>query len=276
MDPLSDDIEVGSPGAFGEPPVAPDRGLGVIAAIIFLGSMLGRVLGLVREQLAASRFGAGDQIAAFTIADNLNTLFFDLISSGMLEAALIPVLSALAVVGVSGRDRFRRLTGVLLTLSVSVAAVLAALGVVFASSLVRVMTAFGERGVQRDAAATDLAVQNLRIVLPSLVFLVAGTVMIAALYAVQRPLAPALGGAARNLSTVVCILMLGDRYGTRAMAIGVLIGAIALAAMQWSSLRRAGLRASTWGSIGLCRSWAKSAVSTCRCSWAFWSRPSSW
>jgi putative peptidoglycan lipid II flippase len=242
VDPLGDDIEVGSPGAFGEPAGVPGRGLAVVAIIIFLGSILGRVLGLVREQLAASRFGAGDQIAAFTVADNLNTLVFDLISSGMLEAALIPVLSALVVASSHGRDRLRRLTGVLLTLSVGVAAVLAGIGVVFAPTLVRLMTALGERGSQRDAAATDLAIQNLRIVLPSLVFLVAGTIMIAALYAVQRPAAPSLGGAARNLSVVICILLLGDRFGTKAMATGVLVGAVVLAALQWGSLRRAGLQ----------------------------------
>lgn len=242
MDPLGDDIEVGSSGAFGEPPAPPGRSLAVVATIIFLGSILGRVLGLVREQLAASHFGAGDQIAAFTVADNLNTLLFDLISSGMLEAALIPVLSALVVTGATGRQDLRRLTGVLLTLSVTVASLLAALGVLFAPRLVRLMTALGERGDQRDLAATHLAVQNLRLVLPSLVFLVAGTIMIAALYAVQKPGAPALGGAARNLSAVVCILLLGTRFGTRSMAIGVLIGAVVLAMMQWLSLRREGLQ----------------------------------
>ncbi len=244
MDPLGDEIEVGQSGSFGEPPVPAGPGLAVIAAVIFAGNLLGRVLGLVREQLAAGRFGAGDRIAAFTIADNLNTLIFDLISSGMLEAALIPVLAALAVTGSAGRLRLRRLTGTLLTLSVAVAALLAAVGVVFAPALVRLMTALGSRGSGRDAATTELAVQNLRIVLPSLVFLVAGTIMIAALYAVQQPGAPALAGAARNLSAVLCILLLSSRFGIRSMAIGVTVGAVVLAGMQWVSLRRASLQPS--------------------------------
>lgn len=242
MDPLGDEIEVGGTGAFGEPAGIPQRSLAGVATVIFVGSMLGRVLGLVREQLAAGRFGAGDQIAAFTIADNLNTLIFDLISSGMLEAALIPVLSALVIAGPVGRSHLRRLTGVLLVVSVSVATLLALIGVVAAPRLVSLMTALGDRGTSRDAAATDLAIQNLRIVLPSLIFLVAGTVMIAALYAVQRPAAPSLGGAARNACVVLSILLLGGMYGTRSMAFGVLIGAVMLAAMQWLSLRRAGLQ----------------------------------
>jgi putative peptidoglycan lipid II flippase len=242
VDPLGDDIEVGGPGAFGEPGASDGRSLAVVATVIFFGSLLGRLLGLAREQLAASRFGAGDQIAAFTIADNLNTLVFDLISSGMLEAALIPVLSALVVSRASGRDDLRRLTGGLLTISVTVAGLLAAIGVIFAPKLVSLMTALGDPEDPRGAATTDLAIQNLRIVLPSLVFLVAGTIMIAALYAVQRPGAPALGSAARNLSIVLCILLLGSHSGTRSMALGVLIGALVLAAMQWLSLRRAGLQ----------------------------------
>jgi putative peptidoglycan lipid II flippase len=204
--------------------------------------MLGRVLGLVREQLAASRFGAGDQIAAFTVADNLNTLVFDLISSGMLEAALIPVLSALVVSRATGMSDLRRLTGTLLTISVAVASFLVVLGVIFAPTLIRLMTALGDPDKGRGSATTDLAIQNLRIVLPSLIFLVAGPIMIAALFAVQKPGAPALGSAARNLSVVLCILLLGARYGTRSMAFGVLIGAIVLAAMQWLSLRRTGLQ----------------------------------
>ncbi len=242
MDPLGDDIEVGEAGTFGMPPAPAGPGLALIASVIFAGSLIGRVLGLVREQLAASRFGAGDQIAAFTVADNFNTLVFDLISSGMLEAALIPVLSALVVAGASGQMRLRRLTGVLLTISVAIAAVLATIGVIFAPALVRLMTALGGRGSRRDSAATELAIQNLRIVLPSLVFLVAGTIMIAALYAVQKPGAPALGSAARNLSVVVCIVAFGGHLGIRSMAVGVLAGAMVLAAMQWTSLRRAGLQ----------------------------------
>ncbi|MCO5222611.1 MAG: murein biosynthesis integral membrane protein MurJ [Thermomicrobiales bacterium] len=242
MDPVGKDIEGESRRRHGAQAQVPQRGLAVVATVIFLGSILGRVLGLVREQLAASRFGAGDRIAAFTVADNLNTLVFDLISSGMLEAALIPVLSALVVAGAAGRQQLRRVTGVLLTLSVSIAAGLAAVGVLLAPVLVRLMTSIGERGNRRDAMATELAAQNLRIVLPSLVFLVAGTVMIAALYAVQRPATPSLGGAARNLCVVAAILVGGERYGTRAMAAGVLIGAVVLAAMQWVSLARAGLR----------------------------------
>ena len=42
------------------------RGIAVAAAILMLGNVLSRVLGLVREQVAAGTFGAGDAIAALS------------------------------------------------------------------------------------------------------------------------------------------------------------------------------------------------------------------
>ena len=68
-------------------------GIALAALILMLGNVLSRVLGLVREQLAAGLFGTGDEIAAFTVADNIQTLLFDLLASGALQAALIPVLA---------------------------------------------------------------------------------------------------------------------------------------------------------------------------------------
>src|SRR4051794_4534731 len=73
------------------------RGIAAAAFLIMAGSLGSRVLGLVREQLTSGLFGAGNEIAAFTVADNVNTLLFDLMVSGMLEAALVPVLALWAL-----------------------------------------------------------------------------------------------------------------------------------------------------------------------------------
>jgi hypothetical protein len=75
------------------------------AAIIMVGTILSRILGLVREQITSWLFGTGDAFAAFTIADNIHTMLFDLVISGMMQAALVPVLLAvdLETVGRGGR-----------------------------------------------------------------------------------------------------------------------------------------------------------------------------
>ena len=85
------------------------------AAIIMAGTLLSRVLGLGREQITSWLFGTGDAVAAFTIADNIHTMLFNLVISGMMEAALVPVLSAYSAP--EHREELRRITGALMVLA---------------------------------------------------------------------------------------------------------------------------------------------------------------
>ena len=91
-------------------------GVARAALLITAGSLASRILGLVREQLAAGYFGAGDKVAAFQIADNVQTLLFDLVISGMLQAALVPVLVEFA--GPGNRQNLRRISGTIATVAV--------------------------------------------------------------------------------------------------------------------------------------------------------------
>src|SRR5687767_5083311 len=106
-------------------------GIAAAAILIMLGNLLSRVLGLAREQLASGLFGTGDRIAAFQIADNVHTLLFDLIISGMLQAALIPVLIEWAGPDTASRWELRRVSGALLVLVTAVVGGAVVLGVVF-------------------------------------------------------------------------------------------------------------------------------------------------
>src|SRR6478609_602394 len=90
-------------------------GIAKAAFLITLGGLASRVLGLVREQLAASHFGTGDAVAAFQIADNIQTLIYDLAISGMLQAALIPILVSFAAH--EQRADLRRISGTILTVA---------------------------------------------------------------------------------------------------------------------------------------------------------------
>ncbi len=209
------------------------------AIVIMLGNILSRVLGMAREQLAAGLFGTGDHIAAFTIADNVHTLLFDLLISGMLQAALVPVLAQWSAPDPATRRELRRIGGALLTLALLVAGGVSCAGVVFAPAVVRFMTALsGEHA--HDPATTELTITLVRMILPAVVFLAAGTVLMGVLYALERVTAPALSVAIRNAAIVIAIVVLAGQMGVKSMAIGVVLGAIAIAAMQIPPLRRAG------------------------------------
>src|SRR5690606_18837288 len=120
-----------------------------------------------------------------------------LLISGMLQAALVPVLAQWAAPNQATREELRRISGALLSLALIVSGITVAIGVLFAPQVVRLMTALGGEDA-RDPATTALTITLVRIILPAVVFLTAGTVMMGVLYALERVTAPALSVAVRN------------------------------------------------------------------------------
>jgi putative peptidoglycan lipid II flippase len=116
--------------------------IGRVALLITLGGLASRLLWLVREQLASGYFGAGDEIAAFQIADNVSTLLFDLVISGMLQAALIPSPRRVRP-GPHARSELRRIAGTITTVTVVVIGLAVVAGEIWTGRSVRWMTALG-------------------------------------------------------------------------------------------------------------------------------------
>ena len=214
------------------------RGIGLSAAILMLGSVLSRVLGLVREQLAASFFGAGDDIAAFTIADNLQTLLFDLMVSGALQAALIPVLAQLVLPDRMEHSELRRVGGALVTWVIVGTGALALLGMLFAPQVVEGLIWFSGDETARSEEARELTVRLVRIVMPAAALLGLGTVLQAMLHALGAVTAPALSTAVRNLSIIIAMVLLAGAIGVESMAWGTLAGAALIVATQLWPLAR--------------------------------------
>lgn len=206
------------------------------AAIIMIGTILSRVLGLVREQITSWLFGTGDAVAAFTIADNIHTMLFDLVISGMMQAALVPVLSAYAKPEL--KHELRRIVGALLMLALLVIGGVVVIMEVFAPQVVTVMTALGGGEEARDPATVELTVQLVRMILPAVLLLAISTIFMSTLYAMQRFTRPALSLAARNAAIVAVALMLGrTEFGIRAIVVGIVLGAVLMIVIQAPGLR---------------------------------------
>jgi putative peptidoglycan lipid II flippase len=218
---------------------AAPSGVAAAAMLIMAGNLFSRLLGLVREQLAAGLFGTGDRIAAFQIADNVHTLLFDLVISGMLQAALIPVLIQWSAPDPASRAELRRVSGALLTLLVGVVGSGVVLGIVFAPRVVRTMTALGGEE-DRPAEISALTVDLVRIILPAVFFLAVGTLLMGVLYALSDVTVPALSLTARNAAVVVCMLLFAGPWGVKSMAVGVVAGAVLIATMNAIPLWRKG------------------------------------
>ncbi|HZR98323.1 MAG TPA: murein biosynthesis integral membrane protein MurJ [Chloroflexota bacterium] len=202
------------------------------AAIIFLGNVASRVLGLVRELVIAALFGATGATSAYRTAAQLATQAYDLLISGAISAALVPVFTDYA--DAPDRRAFARVVSVVLNLLLlALAVLLLALGLA-APWLVRLLGA--------DPAYLALTVTLTRWALLSVFFLGVAGVVTAACYARRDFKWPALATAAYNLGIIAAALGLtrlwppGDA-SIVALAIGLVLGALLQAAVQLPGLR---------------------------------------
>jgi putative peptidoglycan lipid II flippase len=109
------------------------------AAIILLGSLASRLLGLVREQVMAWLFGATGGTDAFVVASAVPTMVYDLLVGGAITAALVPVFVDYA--HPAQAQRLWRLVSVVLNLTALALGLVVALLILFAPWVMRVLGA---------------------------------------------------------------------------------------------------------------------------------------
>ena len=96
--------------------------------------MTSRVLGLARDQLLASLFGAGDAMDAFNVAFRIPNLVRDLFAEGAMSAAFVPVFMRQLALG--DREAAWRLANNVINALLVVTGILVVLGILFARPLV--------------------------------------------------------------------------------------------------------------------------------------------
>jgi putative peptidoglycan lipid II flippase len=208
------------------------------ALVIMIGTLLSRILGLGREQITSWLFGTGDTVAAYTIADNVYTMLYDLVISGMIQAAIVPVLSAYA--SPEQREEFRRITGALLMMALIFVGGTVIIMEILAPQVVTVMTVFGGGANARGEATVQLTIQLVRLILPAVFLLAISAIMMSALYSLQRFTRPSISIAVRNAAIIALGLLLGRTWlGIKSLQLGILLGAVLMIAIQAPALRDA-------------------------------------
>jgi putative peptidoglycan lipid II flippase len=202
--------------------------------------MASRVLGLIRDQVLASMFGAGNAMDAFNVAFRIPNLVRDLFAEGALSAAFVPVFTRqLALVE---RGAAWRLGNNVANALIVVTGTLVLCGIVFAAPLVAAFA--GDYATV--PGKLELTVLLTRIMLPFLTLVAVAAVFMGMLNALHRFFLPALAPAMFNIATIVCAVLLVPLMpqfglpGIAAIAIGTLLGGLAQLLVQWPLLRREG------------------------------------
>ena len=216
--------------------------LGASAGPVTAATFASRVLGVVREQVVAALFGAGDAADAFNIAFRIPNLLRDLFAEGALSAAFVPTFTA--TMHKEGKEPAWRLGAqVMNALFVVILGVVVA-GFFFAPALVRLMAP----GFSQVPGKLELTSMLARIMLPFLlvVALAAGAMgMLNSLRLFgQAALAPVwfnVGSIVVTLAMVPVCRALGWPLVV-SLAIGVLAGGALQLVLQMPPLWRAGFR----------------------------------
>ena len=217
-----------------EPPTEDMSRIARAATIVAVGSVASRVLGLVRDITKSYFFGASSFVSAFNIAAKVPMWLYELLAGGMLNAALVPVLSEYAKP--ENRAELWQIVSFLLTLTAGGLAVITLICELLAPQITWMV------GGGLSPQALRLATSLLRLTLPAMVFLNLAGILSGVLYALQRFTLPAFNAAIFNLGIVICTVLFARPFGVQAMAAGLLLGAVFQVLLQLPGLRDAHLR----------------------------------
>jgi putative peptidoglycan lipid II flippase len=202
------------------------------ATIILLGNILSRVVGFARDIAIGTIYGAQGPVSGYITALKVQTSVYDLLISGVISAAFIPVFSELR----DRREEFGTVASSVLTATVIVMALATILTEAFAVPLIGLLAG-------GQAQVSDTAVPALRLMAPAILFLGVSGVLTALLYAKQRFVYPAFTPVVFNAGILLAAVSLHVPLGITALVVGVLLGAGGQVLLQLNGLTGIRLRA---------------------------------
>ena len=212
------------------------------AGVVGAATLASRLLGLVRDQVLAYLFGAGNAMDAFNVATRIPNLLRDLFAEGAMSAAFVPAF--MRRLTHAGRVEAWRLGNQLLNALVVVTGAVVLAGMLFAEPLVRLLAG----SYAEVPGKLELTVFLTRLLLPFLTLVAVAAALMGMLNSLNRFFVPALSPAMYNVGIILSgalLVPLMPGLGLDpivAIAVGALLGGVGQVALQVPALHREGFR----------------------------------
>ena len=233
------------------------------AGIVSIAVMFSRVLGLVRETIFASYFGAGFLYDTFIVGFRIPNLLRDLFAEGALSAAFVKVFTDYQLKN-SEKEAWRLASLVFNCLAV-VLSVITVLGILLSPLFVKLITYnyLGDPNHYYPAEKAALATTLMQIMFPFILLVALAALAMGVLNTKGRFGVPASASTAFNIVSIIFGLLFASwlsggewerstdkltvpsdaaQWAIIGMAIGTLIGGAAQLLIQLPSLRKVGFR----------------------------------
>ncbi|MBR4232134.1 MAG: murein biosynthesis integral membrane protein MurJ [Oscillospiraceae bacterium] len=197
-------------------------------SLVMALTLIGKLLGLLRDRLLTVNYGSGMATNAFLTASRIPRVFFDAVFASAIAASFIPVFNELAVK--KGRREADGFAGNFISVMALITLALTVLGTLFAEPLVSLF-ADGY-----DAETTALCVRLTRIMFPTVLFTGIAYSFVGILQSLDEFNVPALISVVSNALIILYFLIFNDRYGITGLAFAFLIGWLMQALVQIPSL----------------------------------------
>ncbi len=210
-------------------------GIASAAFVIGLFSVASRLLGVMRDRILASTFGASQSLDIYYAAFRLPDLVFNLLVLGALSAGFIPVFARMAAEKQDHSKAWALANNIFNTLSVGLMLV-CGFGIIAAPLLVNVIAP----GFPPEARATIVLLTRVMFLSPF--FLGLSSIVGGVLQSFHRFFIYSLAPVLYNLGIIFGAIYLVPRYGVFGLAWGVVIGSFCHFAIQLPSLFKLGFR----------------------------------
>ena len=223
-------------------PVQHSERIARAASLAGAATLTSRLLGLVREQVLAALFGAGDDMDAYLVAFRIPNLVRDLFAEGAMSAAFVPTFTRHLTV--HGKKDAWRLGNNVLNALLLITGLVVVIGILFATPLV---TAYAGN-FAAVPGKVELTVRLARIMFPFLMLVAVAAAVMGMLNSLRHYFVPSLAPATFNVAAIACAFALTPLmppFGyprIMSMALAALLGGLAQVLVQWPSLRREGYR----------------------------------
>lgn len=204
------------------------------AGSMMIITLVGKILGLVRDMLLAANYGDGMEANAFFTASRIPRVFFDAIFASAISASFIPIFNE--CLEKKGKKPAFKFTDKFITLIVIVTAVLTATGIAFAPQFTKLFA-----GGYDDATAA-LCINLLKIMFPTVIFTGIAYSFVGVLQSFNEFTIPAALSIVSNGIIIIYYLFFNKSMGIYGLSIAFLIGWAMQAIMQIPSLIKKGYK----------------------------------
>jgi len=213
--------------------------LSKFAAVFAGGTMISRVLGLVRD-ITITALVPGVSRDAFIVAFRFPNMLRDLVGEGASNAAFVPVLSE--TIEKESEAAFRELVSALLSAMVVILGVITILGVLFVPLLLHLLGALEHVTGTDNLTEHDVALMMslARWTFPYIFLIGLAVFAMGPLFIMKHYATPSWSPALLNVALILTCVAFRDRFPDPAYALvcGVWLGGLAQLAVQYVALRK--------------------------------------